>query len=155
MFTKHNSKRWLWKLTAVLFLGILGIAGQVGAAGLFCRSDPVIVLSNGVIIDTGATVSTLPWNVEEVHYELHAPAGVNLVVAIPTPTWISTYETFTYIADQPPGKYSIVAVVHTSTGEETVVLDALLLYPNLFNLRLNRYTAPGVEGQWLRINWSL
>jgi hypothetical protein len=141
--------------STILFLGIFVFAGQVSAAGLFCRSDPIIILNNGVIIDTGATVSTLPWNVQEVHYELHAPANVGLVVAIPTPTWISSYETFTYFADQPPGKYSIVAVVHTASGDETVVLDALLLYPNLFNLQLNRYTSPGSEGQWLRINWSL
>jgi hypothetical protein len=113
-------------------------------ANLLCRADPVVILSNGVTMDFGATITTLPMFVTEVHYELHVPAGVSLVAVIHTPTWLTSQETFTFYADQPAGQYTIITTVHTSVGNTSVVADGTLISP--FGLRLDRGTAPGVEG---------
>lgn len=147
---------WLAKVSTLLVISIFLFAGQVNAAGLFCRSDPVIILSNGVIIDTGVSVDTLPWNVQEVHYELHAPVGTSLVLAIHTPTWISSYETFTFVADQQPGQYAITAVARTSDEEGSAILDATLVSPGLFtSFRLGGTTSAGQVHQWLKVLFRL
>ena len=153
-----SSKPWLYRIISVLCIGIVLFTGQIAAAGLFCRSDPVVILSNGVIMDFGANISTLPWNVEEVHYELHVPVGVKLIASVHTPTWIASYETFTFHADQPAGEYIVQAIVRTNKENVQVNLDATLVYANLANLsnlRLGLHSAPGFQDQLLTILLNL
>lgn len=134
-----------------LLLCVLLLVGQVNAAALFCRSDPVVILSNGVVMDFGANIATLPWNVQEVHYELHVPVGVSLVAAVHTPTWISSRESFTFHADQPAGQYIVKAIVGTHQTNVSVNLDATLISLNLKNLHLGTYSEAGFEDQMLAI----
>lgn len=134
-----------------ILLCIFLLVGQVNAAALFCRSDPVVILSNGMIMDFGANIATLPWNVQEVHYELHIPAGVSVVVAVHTPTWISSRESFTIHADQPDGQYIVKAIVGTHQSNVSVNLDATLVSLNLKNLHLGTYSKAGFEDQLLAI----
>jgi hypothetical protein len=148
------SRTRLYKVLSVLFISIF-LAGQANAAALFCRSDPVVILTNGIIMDFGANIATLPWNVQEVHYELHIPVGVNLVASIHTPTWIGTVESFTVYADQPADQYIVTAVVETRQNNVPVNLDATLISLQLINLHLGTYTAPGIEGQLLSILLNL
>lgn len=136
-------------LTVLLVIVALSIVGTVSAAFL-CRADPLVVLSNGVIIDFGASISTLPWQVQEVHYELHVPVGVSMITFVHTPTWLTSQETYTFYADQAPGQYKTSAVVRTSVGNAEVLADATLI--GLFGLRLDTGTTPGVEGQVLSID---
>jgi hypothetical protein len=131
-------------LTALLVVIALSIVGTAAAAYL-CRADPLVILSNGVIIDFGVSISTLPMNVEEVHYELHVPVGVSMIAFVHTPTWLTSQETYTFYADQPRGQYRTSAVVHTRNGNATVVADATLI--GLFGLRLDTGRTPGVVGQ--------
>jgi hypothetical protein len=145
-FYKTRSLKLLSLLICVFLL-----VGQVSAAALFCRSDPVVILSNGIVMDFGANIATLPWNVQEVHYELHIPAGVSLVAAVHTPTWISSRESFTIYADQPDGQYIVKAIVGTQQSNVSVNLDATLLSLNLQNLHLGTYTTAGFEDQLLAI----
>jgi hypothetical protein len=113
-------------------------------ARLLCRSDPVVTLSNGVILDLSATISTLPWQVTEVHYELHVPQGVSLVLAVHTPTWLTSQETFTVIADQPQKTYVVNTTVRTTTGNATFSGDALLV--QLLGLKIGAYSQQVREG---------
>jgi hypothetical protein len=138
------------KLLSILLCVFL-LVGQVNAAALFCRSDPVVILSNGMIMDFGANIATLPWNVQEVHYELHVPAGVSLVAAVHTPTWIASRESFTFHADQPAGQYIVKAIVGTRQSNVSVNLDATLASLNLQNLHLGTYSEAGFEDQMLAI----
>ncbi len=123
-------------------LAIVMLSGAVHA-GLICRSDPVVILSNGMTLDIGATISTLPWQVKEVHYELHVPAGVRMILAIHTPTWLTSQETFTVFSDQPKDQYQVVTQVITSQGNATVTADTTLV--SALNVRLGRFTVSGQE----------
>jgi hypothetical protein len=151
MTSRLSSKFGLFRILSLIFIGVFLLVGQVEAAGLFCRSDPTVILSNGVVMDFGANISTLPWNVEEVHYELHVPVGVSRLVSIHTPTWISSKESFTFYADQPADQYIVTVIVGTHEENVAVKLDATLLSPNLMNLHLGTYQAAGFVDQALAI----
>ncbi len=133
-------------LTALSLLAILSGAAQ---ASLLCRSDPVVILSNGMTLDLGASISVLPWQVREVHYELHVPVGVSMVVAIHTPAWLTSQETFATVADQPPQQYETVTTVYTTAGNAQVTADTTLV--SLLNIKLGHYTVSGFEGRALAL----
>ena len=126
----------------VVVLAIFMLSGAVHA-GLLCRSDPVVILSNGVTLDIGANISTLPWQVKEVHYELHVPKGVFMLVAIHTPTWLTSQETFRVYSDQAPNQYQVTTLVSTSVGDASVVADTTLV--SALNVNLGRFTVSGLE----------
>jgi hypothetical protein len=142
-------KRLLLLLTLV-FMFIIPTAAQ--ARLIFCRSDPVVILSNGTILDLSADVSTLLFNVREVHYELHVPRGVRALVVIHTPAWITSKETFTLIADQPENTYVANTVAHTRVGGTTVTANLLLL--TALGIKLDYANASGPEGTnvYLRVD---
>ena len=122
------------------------------ASSLLCRSDPVVILSNGMTLDMGATISTLPMQVTEVHYELHVPAGVTAVIVIRTPAWLTSQETFTVYDDQQPEQYQTVTTVHTSLGDAAVMADTSLV--SLLNIHLGYYAVSGKEGDRLALSFS-
>jgi len=126
----------------LVLLAIFTLSGAVHA-GLLCRSDPVVILSNGVTLDIGATISTLPWQVKEVHYDLHIPQGVFMILAIHTPAWLTSQETFSVFSDQAPDQYQVTTVVNTSTGGASVVADTTLV--SALNVNLGRFTVSGLE----------
>lgn len=114
------------------------------AALINCRSDPVVLLSNGTLLDVSADIGTLLFNVEEVHYTLHIPSGLSVVLAISTPTWPTTVETFTVYADNPPGQFTTHTVVHTAHPNTAVTANLLV--------NLTYRTTSGVSGQNLTVN---
>jgi hypothetical protein len=140
MVALQRRKRPLLLLVLALVLVIPSIAQ---AKLIFCRSDPVVVLSNGTVLDLSADVSTLLFNVREVHYELHIPAGVKPILVIHTPAWLTSQETFSFIADQQPGHYTATALARTHTGGSTVTEHLTLL--TLLNVKLDYARASGPE----------
>jgi hypothetical protein len=137
-------QRIVGSLLVVLLL--LGVSVNVASAGwMQCRSDPVVILSNGLVMDISADISVFPWKVTHVDYVLHVPEGVSLVLAIHTPTWLTSIESFTVIDDAPPGEYHTETVVHTTTGSASVTAHTILL--NALGIQLDLASAPGVEGQ--------
>lgn len=143
--------RYLRTFIIMALIIALTVPGLVHAS-LLCRSDPVVVLSNGVTLDIGALISTLPMQVKEVHYELHVPVGVSMIAAIHTPTWLTSQETFTVYADQPRNQYKVTTVVYTTQGNADVVAETLLV--SLFGIKLGRYTAAGKEGERLSVTFT-
>lgn len=139
----------LWLVLALAFLVVL--PQTASAKRVFCRSDPVVILSNGVVIDISADVGTLLFNVEEVHYELHGPQGTSPIAVVHTPAWLTSQETFTYYADQPAGQYLATTIVHTSDpGEVDVVARFTLL--SALGLRLDYASASGVQGEVIEVS---
>src|SRR5579871_2927962 len=128
----------------LLALSLLAIISGAAQATLLCRSDPVVILSNGVTLDLGATLNVLPMQVKQVHYELHVPVGVSMILAIHTPAWITSQETFVLIADQQPGQYEAVTTAYTTTGDAQVVADTTLV--SALNINLGHFTVSGLEG---------
>lgn len=147
----RKATRFFQVLLLVALFSTIIVSGQVQAR-LRCRSDPAVILSNGMILDIGANISTLPWQVTEAHYELHVPVGVSMVAAIHTPTWLTSQETFTFYADQPAGQYQVITTVHTTEGDASVVADTTLV--SLQGIRLGRYTVSGMEGEALSVSFK-
>jgi len=135
-------------LLLVIVIGLMLAPSGRADAILWCRGDPVVVLSNGMVMDIGASVATSIFRVETIHYELHAPVGVSLVAAVGTPGLVTLLglpkETFTFYADQPPGQYMVVTTVQTR-GNADVIADTTLLSPS--GLRLSFHTTPGRNGE--------
>jgi hypothetical protein len=106
-------------LIACIAIGPLASTAEAAIRG--CRSDPIIVLSDGTILDVTAEIGTDVANVREIHYALHGPAGVWPVLVISTPTLGFTgKETFTYIADAKPRTYTTATLVRTSINQVPV-----------------------------------
>ena len=140
MAALQRRKRMLLLLALAILLVIPTIAQ---AKMIFCRSDPIVVLSNGTILDLSADLTTLLFNVKEVHYELHIPVGVKPILVIHTPAWLTSQETFTYYADQAPGHYAASAIGRTRYGDATVTTHFTLL--TLLNVKLDYASASGPE----------
>jgi hypothetical protein len=129
----------------LLLVVLLAMPFAAQAKLMFCRSDPVVILSNGTILDLSADVSTLLINVREVHYVLHVPVGVYPIVTIHTPAWLTSQETFTVISDQQPDTYAATATVRTRTGTATVRTNLLVLTTS--KLKLGYDSNTGAEGE--------
>lgn len=141
-------RRILLSLAVLTVFVLSAVPGRSALAGwALCRSDPIVILSNGVTMDIGANINVFPWNVQRVDYVLHVPAGVQMVVAIHTPTWLTSQETFTFYADQEPGQYHVETIVHTTSGNASVTATTLLL--SVLGLHLDNAAVSGSEGQVL------
>lgn len=140
---KHRATRLmvLASLCAVLLMALSQTAAF--AKLLACRSDPVVLLSDGTLVDVSADIETLPFNVTEVHYTLHIPEGLSPVLIVHTPTWLTTIETFTIYPDMPPNRYASETTVRTK--KDRVGVTARML------VNLGTGNARGFNGEALRI----
>jgi hypothetical protein len=107
---------------AVVLLSIL----PAQAAMLGCRSDPAVVLSNGLVLDLSADIAAKPWEVQQVVYTLHIPRGVNAVAILRTRTWPTSVERFVITADNAPGRYDSTTVVYTRRKGVAVTANLLV-----------------------------
>ena len=117
MFASKRSSR------AVLGAGLLA-AGLLASplesyhahAMSACRSDPIVVLSNGVVLDLSATIGIDVSNIDEIaqiSYTLHAPAGTTVAKVVSTDGDVNYKEQFTLDTDSPSGVYGVDTLVTT------------------------------------------
>lgn len=144
--------RFALRLTplALLLVVWLAIVAPAHAIEIGCRSDPLIILSNGAIIDLSADIAALPWEIERVVYVLHAPVGTSLIAAIHTPSWPGTVEEFHFYADNPPGQYNSTTTVYTE--DEGVAVTAHLIYA-IGLLRIGIDSAPGMDQEAIPLSF--
>jgi hypothetical protein len=109
MITRRLQRALLLALAAVLLLAI-----PVQAAATGCRSDPLVLLSNGLVLDLSADIAAKPWEVQRVVYTLRIPRGVNPVAIVRTRTWPTSVESFVIRADNVPGRYDSTTFVVTA-----------------------------------------
>lgn len=141
-------RRVLVLLAVVGGIALSAVTAQRAWAGwASCRSDPVVVLSNGMVLDLSAGISTFPWNVERVDYVLHVPEGVGLVASVATPAWLTSKETFTFYADGAPGEYHTETTVYTNQSNTAVSAETILL--SALGVQLDLSSVPGTAGQTL------
>ena len=91
------------------------IAHPASAAIRSCRTDPVILLSNGEIVQTDATIATDAENVQQVIYTLHLPVGVKVIAVVNTPSRLGDREVVNFVDDLPPYHYSTDTLITTFT----------------------------------------
>jgi hypothetical protein len=116
---------------AVLSASLLArflVAPDTHAAIGGCRSDPVVTLSDGKVLDLSAVVSDTYDDVQLVSYTLHAPVGTSVTSAVDT-SILGPKDTFQFYADEPPGTYTASAKVNTLTPQMPVAATTDLVSP--------------------------
>jgi hypothetical protein len=125
MSSLQSHIRKLLMLGVFLLVGFMAInpfTPVTEAAVKGCRSDPLVVLSDGAILDVTAEIGTDVANVLEIHYTVHGPRGVQLVYVLTTPMpGFQGKETFTYIADGKSRTYTTETLVHTINSNVPVI----------------------------------
>src|SRR4051812_29822559 len=89
------------RLAVVALAGTMLLPGtSARAAAAACRADPVVTLTNGIVLTLYADIANAPAHVQQVRYELHGPVGTSVASAIipaDDPLWGK--EQFVYYAD--------------------------------------------------------
>ncbi len=145
-------RRWLSR-RQFLFLFIMLPILPFGSRSLICRSDPIVTLSNGIVLTIGANIDSKMQDVQEVHYELHVPEGVSLISEVATPFWKKTQETFTFVADQVEGQYVVITTVHTKKGDNTIIADTSAV--SLDGADLGYFSGQGGQDEAIIVSFSL
>jgi len=122
---------------AGLLASLLGAGGPHHAhAALGCRSDPIVALSNGLVVHLSATISDAPSDITGVTYTMytmHAPAGVSVVSVVYPPDPNNIPQTFHFYADNPGGVWDTYTNVATKTTGIGVTATAEVLNLTIFS----------------------
>jgi len=78
-----------------------------------CRSDPALLLSNGVELDVSSTITDTAADVQQVTYTVHIPGGTSPVLAVAGS--LGAREVWRVVADNPPDTYDTSTLVTTLT----------------------------------------
>ena len=82
-----------------------------------CRSDPIVVLSNGIVLDLSATIGldiSQISDIAQISYTLHAPAGTTVAKVVSTDGDVNYKEQFTLRTDSSAGVYGVQTQVQTA-----------------------------------------
>ena len=122
---RHRGRTLLGTLlgVAVLSASLLALFSRMApathAAISGCRSDPVVILSNGNTLHLSTVVNDPATDVQQVSYTLHAPVGTWITGAADTSVH-DLKETLRFYADNPPNTYSVASKVKTLTPRISV-----------------------------------
>lgn len=95
---------------------------DVNAGVVGCRSDPIVTLSNGVVVQMFSDIADSGTHINNVAYVLHAPLGVRVVsVTYPPDTNPNIHESLQFFADGKQHKYYNTATVFSALSSVTVV----------------------------------
>src|SRR3954454_11841661 len=116
-------------ITAVLCTALFALAFMRADRALAsgCRTDPVVVLSNGMQLQFGADINTSYSNVHSVVYTIHGPARSAPVLIVYTDNPIGSVERVVYYGDLTTSNYSIDTVVYTGSGKAGMTASGLLV----------------------------
>jgi len=90
-----------------------------------CAGDPVVVLSNGATVDLGVVADASASDVQQIVYDLHAPAGTTIVGVIS----LGPLETLHFYADNGPTTYDTVTRVMAPASHSAVTATASVAAP--------------------------
>ena len=118
MRTVHRFSARRVATLALLLLGLLAgplTAHRASAAISLCRTDPLVQLSNGVVLQLRATIADDASDIQGITYTVHAPTGTSIARVLYTTELPQGTETLTFSADNPAGTYDTDTVVSTTT----------------------------------------
>lgn len=132
------------------------VAGQLSAIPSYahittCRSDPLVVLSDGTQLALTADIGTAEANVQRIAYTLHVPNGVSVRHVQFTQGGLGGREWFQVSADQAPWTYASDTVVYTHP--HPVAVQASTTAKNLVH-GVAAGSASGTDGQHLAVHVS-
>ncbi len=124
----HITRRMVRPLggAALLSAGLLVsplLAPRANAIIGGCRSDPIVVLSNGTALDLSASADIDPSTVRQIAYTLHAPSGTWLVSV----TSLGPRETLSFLADNTAQTYDTVTRVDASMAGAAVTTTTTVI----------------------------
>lgn len=108
-------------LAAGLLLGPLSSL-SAHAALTYCRTDPVVLLSNGKTVQMEADISDTGSDVQHVDYVLRAPVGISVVSVVYSGDLPAGQESFEFFADARPGNYATATSVTTGLPHVSVTV---------------------------------
>ncbi len=86
----------------------LGIGG--------CRTDPILILSNGATMQIIVNIGTNAGNIQRVLYAVHLPQGVTVQRIVYTGNSLTGKENTVVVNDAPKGQYVTDTIVTLSTS---------------------------------------
>ena len=130
--------------SAGLVASLLGAPSHAHAAGA-CRSDPIVTLSNGLVVHLSATVYDAPSDITAITYTMHAPVGTSVVSVVYPPDPNNIPQTFQFYADNPAGAWDSYTYVNTKTTGIGVTATAEVA-------NLATFAASGADHQQVRVH---
>jgi hypothetical protein len=135
-------------VAALLWTALLAFAlGPEKALASGCRTDPVVVLTNGAQLQFGANIDTSYSNVRSVVYTVHAPARSAVALIIYTDNPLGSVEKVQFYADSPTNGYTIDTIVYTASGRYSATTSGLLV--SVLRITLASGSASGMTGKHL------
>ena len=86
-----------------------------------CRTDPVVLLSDGTRLTVTATIADTARDVRAVAYAIHVPAGTSLARLSFPSDGLKVRETVHVYADNQPATYGVATIVNTGATTQAVV----------------------------------
>ncbi len=118
------------RLSIILLLVAVLLAAPVSTASAAlrtCRTDPIVMLSDGHKVSLSVTMATDPSNVSEITYTLHVPQGAAVTKIVYTGGAFAKKEKVAVLADQQPGVFKSETVVHGASGRFAVTAQTMLM----------------------------
>ncbi len=114
-------------IIGLIFAGLAMPGSYASASMRYCRTDPILTFSDGIMLTVTSTIDTDDSNVASVVYTLHVPAGIVLVKTIYTAGALGGEEKVQLIDDQNPGVYQIDTLVTTHVARVHVTANAVIM----------------------------
>ena len=158
-----RSRQVLRGASALLGSGVLLalLQAPLTHAAVGCRSDPLIVLNNGMVFDLSTTINDDVSDVKLITYTLHVPYGVSLAQAVSTDGDVKYHEQFLLVNDSQttttgtPYTVGVQVTTHTAgiTASATIAggdATTLQVTPQMVGLQawvqMGNATPPGATG---------
>jgi len=140
-------------LLSVSLLARSLVAPDTHAAIGGCRSDPIVTLSDGNVLDLHATVTDTYDDVEQVSYTLYVPNGVWVTSEVDT-SLLGGKEAFRYYGTkyQAPNTYSVSVQVNTGASQIPVVAATDLVGVNRTVLSTARVSGQSQQMLWMNVS---
>lgn len=143
---------------AVLVLGLAVApftAHRAGATFSTCDTDPIVYLTNGMVVKTSVHIEDAAEDVSSIVYTLHAPQGTHVKsVVFPSSDPLSGKETLQFFADSSADTFETHALVCTGVAGIPVSMSTLV-HGHGHGHESTTGTVMGLSGQDLTLSLSL
>jgi len=147
--------RHLRRGVAILSATVLAcslVAPDAHAATGACRSEPVVILSNGYTLDINATIQDDASDVQSVNWIVNMPSGVRVVgTPVDNGKVLGPKDHYSYSSNGPAGSYSVGVSAVTGTK---VSMSATTDLVHATKAHLSHDSASGNSNSqlWMRVS---